>query len=153
MGNDLDDLKNQKIVVIGEDIIAPVSKFLRYCLCGSFHLNKFAGGSSKDMRQLNDGALKRKRIVTRMSEGLNPGKRRRFTISKVKESLQSISPDEIEEQLKILTVHVVIEKPSRKSARLIRNLSNNAKEYLRSECLYSDNEIALLIREIATLAD
>ena len=74
MYKDLDDMIEKRILIIGDDIVAPASKLLRYCLCSSFHLNHLSMGSNQNMQESNNGPRKRKRIVERMSEGLNPGK-------------------------------------------------------------------------------
>ena len=88
-----------------------------------------------------------------MSEGLNPVKKHWFTMSKAKECLPNINPNEIHEQLQILASHVDIVNPTRKSARLVRNMSDDTKAYLKSDCLFKDNGLEVLMREIAGLID
>ena len=88
-----------------------------------------------------------------MANGLNPNKKRRFPISKIKESLQRINSYEVEEQLNILESRVIIEKPSLKSARLVRNMSQNDETYLKEHCQYNDQEISGLKKKIYLLTD
>ena len=88
-----------------------------------------------------------------MANGLTLRKRRRFSISKVNEALQSISKYKIKEQLNLLISHVIIEKPTRKSACLVRNLSNDAETYLKEHCQYNDHELRGLKRKIAQFVD
>ena len=149
----LKDILEQGAIIIDNEILDPVFKFVRYCLLGSFHLNEFATGADLSKPQVNLDVQKRKRIIERMANGLTARKRRRFSISKVNEALQSISKYEIEEQLNLLVSHVIIEKPTRKSACLVRNLSNDAETYLKEHCQYNDQELRGLKRKIAELVD
>ena len=88
-----------------------------------------------------------------MARGLAPRKKRRFPISKVKESLQSINGNEIEVQIDILTTHVIIERPTRKTASLVRNLSQDADSFLKGHCSYNEQELHNLKRQITLLRD
>ena len=139
------------IVEIGDEILEPVFKFLEYCLLGSFSLNALAAGHKPGEQLQVTGSRKRKRIVQRMARGLTPQKRRRFSISKIKESLQCFSSEDIEQQLAVLVSHVIIEKPTRKSISMVRNLSLIAESYLKTHCLYTTNEIVGLKRMMSEL--
>ena len=88
-----------------------------------------------------------------MSRRSNRNKKRRFSIAKVKESLQSINSYEIEEQLNILALHVVVEKPTQKSACLVRDLSVDADTYLRNHCDFNTQQLAELKTKIIELTD
>ena len=147
----IDEILEAKIIHIGDDLLEPIFKFVRFCLKGSFSLNKLAAGSLPSNVQPNADARKRKRIIERMSIGLR--KKRRFPVSKVKESIQSINPMEIQNQLEILSTHVIIERPTRKSACLIREMSEDAEKFLKSECLYNEAELNVLKRKISLLED
>ena len=147
----IDEILEAKIIHIGEDLLEPIFIFIRFCLKGSFHLNKLAAGSLPSNVHPNADARKRKRIIERMSIGLR--KKRRFPVSKVKESLQSINPMEVENQLEILSTHVIIERPTRKSACLVRQMSEDAERFLKSECLYNEAELNVLKRKVTLLED
>ena len=86
-----------------------------------------------------------------MARGFIPQKRSRFSISKVKESLQCFSSEDIEQQLAVLVSHVIIEKPTRKSISMVRNLRAIAESYLKTPCLYTSNEIDVLKRMMSEL--
>ena len=88
-----------------------------------------------------------------MAIGLTPRKKRRFPVSKVKESLQSLTANDIDIQLDILTAHVIVERPTRKTASLIRDLSNDAESYLMEHCSFNDQELRSLKRNISELID
>ena len=110
---------NKGVVQIGDEVLKPVFNFLEYCLLGSFSLNALAAGLNTGEQQQIMGSRKRKKIVERMAKGFTPQKRRRFTMSKFQESLQSLSAKDIDEQLAVLVAHVVVEKPSRKSRQFL----------------------------------
>ena len=114
-----------------------------------FYLNEFSAGHIPKRTEINPHSKKRKRIVERMAKGLTSNKRRRFQISKVKECFQCYTS--IEEQLKILIAHVIIEKSSRKSVGLVQNLSENAEAYLKTHCLFNEEEITTLKSNINQL--
>ena len=143
---DLRKILEDKIITIDQDLLEPIFKFMRFCLTGSFHLNKLAAGSLPSDVQPNTDARKRKRIIDKMSNGFR--KKRRITLSKIKESVQSINPLVVENQLDILSTQVIIERPTRKSACLIRQMSEDAEKYLKSDCLYNEVEIVNLKRKI-----
>ena len=156
MITELDDKIKKRIVIIGDDILEPVFEFLRYCLHGSFHLNEFASAGAQagsNANRQDSCSHKRKRIIERMAIGLTNRKKRRFPISKVKEALQSISAVDIDIQLDILTTHVIVERPTRKTACLIRDLSNDADSYLTQHCSFNIQEIRSLKRKISELID
>ena len=115
------------------------------------HLNKIGAGSLPSNLQPNADTRKRKRIIERMSIDLR--KKRRFPVSKVKESIQSISSIEVENQLEILSTHVIIERPTRKSACLVRQMSEDAKAFLKSKCLCNEAELNVLKRKVSLLED
>ena len=140
----LDEMKIEGVVTIGDDILQPIFKFLEYCLLGAFHLNEFGASRVPKKSQMNPDSKKRKRIVERMAKGLISNKIRRFQISKVKECFQCYTSNDIEEQIKILVAHVIIERSSRKSVGLVQNLSEKAESYLKSHCMHNDEEIAAL---------
>ena len=144
-------MKLKGVVTIGDDILNPIFKFLEYCLVGAFHLNEFSAGNVSKKTEINPHSKKRKRIVERMAKGLTSNKRRRFQISKVKECFQCYTSNDIEEQLKILITHVIIEKSSRKSVGLVQNLSENAEAYLKTHCLFKEDEITTLKSNISQL--
>ena len=72
---------------------------------------------------------------------------------KIKESVQSINQTDVENQLEIFFLHVIIERPTRKSACLIRHMSEDAEKYLKSDCLYNEVELVNLNRKISRLED
>ena len=148
----IDEMMTAGVVDVGDNILKAAFSFLEYCVLSSFHLNAFAAGQGPLVNQLNTESTKRKRIVDRLAKGLTSQKRRRFPISKVKESLQCFTSDEIDQQLNILATHVIVENPSRKSVCLVENLSDNAEIYLKSHCMFKDADIIVLKTMISELS-
>ena len=151
MGKKLDKLIEDKVATIQDSILDPLFNFLLYSLKCAFQLNALANGGSQIAGTVNENAKKRKRIIERLAKGYTANKRRRFPISKVKESLQALGANCIEEQLSVLASHVVVEKPTNKSICLVSALSIDAQSYLKTNCTYSDMEIDTLLVDINEL--
>ena len=64
--------------MIGDEILDPVFKFMRYCLLGSFALNEFATGNVPNQINVDSGVLKRKRIVERMAKWFKSQQKKTF---------------------------------------------------------------------------
>ena len=127
-----------------------------YSLLGTLHLNKFAARSRLDSVVLPNAqiaSLKRKRIVNRLCLGFTREKRRCFQFSRLKDTIQGISIQDLEEQLHILETQVVVTCPSRRSVELSRRLSNNAQNYLRSSCGFSAHDLTELSQKNSLLTD
>ena len=148
----IDKFVEDKKAIISKSVVDAIFHFLRYCLLGGFHLNNHAAASGVSI-DIKQGARKRKRIIERMAKGINPGKRRRFHVSKIKEALKCFTGDDIDKQLKVLAVHEIIEKPTSASVRLVKNLSLEATSFLQSKCLYDGNDIEQLKIQIESLND
>jgi len=148
----INNIVQEKKAIISTSVVKAIFKFLHYCILGGFHLNKYAAAAGGIMDR-NDGARKRKRIIQRMAKGINPGKRRRFHVSKVKEALKVFTSDEVDRQLKILVVHEIVEKPTSRTVRLVRNFSLDAMAFLQNKCLYDGNDIEELQIKISSLND
>ena len=143
-------------VTIPDEMVQPILAFMKYTVVGALHLNKLAAGSSHvaELRQPGEsGSRKRKRIVLRLSEGLQAAKKRKFAISKVMESFREYSRNVIEKQVSILKSHVVVRQPTHKSVELVRKLSPSARMYLMSDCEFEPQEITLLEQASALLTD
>ena len=104
----------------------------------NFYVIVFLGFSisnnSKQNIVTHNNTKKRKRIIERMLDGLGPRKKRKFPISKVKESLQCFSGDFIEDQLRLLETHVMVDKPKRRTVQFVENSSLDAIGYLQGNC-------------------
>ena len=152
----LDDMILKKSAVISDEVIPPLLEFMRFALMGAFHLNKLATGfrvSQAGEMSRNTGSLKRKRIVERMSQGCSAEKKRRFAVSKLAESLKSLGKQSVRSQLRILETHVVVEKPTHRSVSLVKELSEDAREYLKTSCGYSNEDIHVLMMKISQLKE
>ena len=88
-----------------------------------------------------------------MSGGLGPRKKRKFPIGKVKESLQCFSEDFIEDQLRLLETHVVVENPTRGTVLLVENFSLDAIGYLQGNCDFDGNKLMGPQEKIQNLRD
>ena len=125
----------------------PLLLFTTYTLKGAFHLNQLAaqcGGALPEIPP-DSSPRKRKRIVVRLSEGLERARKRKFTISKLKAAFADISRDEIEEQIAILQSHAVVVKPTNKSVELCRAMGATALEFLKTQCNYSPADLETLL--------
>ena len=152
MKAELDRIIHAKVATVHDYILEPVFNFLRYSLKCAFQLNALANGVSQISGKCNENANKRKRIVERLAKGYTSNKRRRFPISKIKESLQSVSASSIEEQLSVLESHVVVEKPTNKSTCLVNALSIDAQSFLKTKCKFTDMEVVALMAKILELS-
>ena len=144
------------VVQIPLPIIQPLLLFIRYTLFGALHLNKLAYGVANVLPLLPPPEVetnKRKRIVLRLSLGLTGAKKRKFIISNVKESLRQYTKETILNQIRFLKSHVVVTRPTNKSVELVRSLSASAREYLRSKCAFSNNELVILDQSNSLLRD
>ena len=65
----LDKILIDRTVLIGDEILDPVFKFMRYCLLGSFALNEFSTGDAPNKINVESGVLKRKWIIEQMANG------------------------------------------------------------------------------------
>ena len=86
-----------------------------------------------------------------MLDGLGPRKKRKFPISKVKESLQWFSGDFIEDQLRLLETHVMVDKPKGGTVQLVENFSLDAIGHLQGNCDFDGNELMGLQEKIQNL--
>ena len=102
---------------------------------------------------MNVGKGKRRRIIERLSKGFSGRKRRKFAVSKVKEALRCFKSEDIDIELSLLESHEVIEKPSFRSVRLVREFSLDALTFLQQKCGYDGNEIVALENKIALLSE
>ena len=129
---------------------------MRYTIFGALHLNKYAAESQSNAAEqpiaISFGA-KRKRIVCRLAQGFTSAKRRCFRFSRLKDVLRDINNQVIEEQISILESHVVVTCPTRRSVEISRRFSQNALNYLKNSCGFSDAEITELQQKNNLLTD
>ena len=130
----LTTMLTEKVVTIPDTVVKPLLTFMKYTIVGAFHLNKFAAGTSV-VDPVDPNVIpvsqKRKRLVIRLSEGLLRIKKRKFPISKLKESFASWTLAELDEQIQILNSHAVVSKPTHEllslcdvSVRMQRSILN-----------------------------
>ena len=146
----------QRRATIPDHILDPLFCFMRYTLVGALHLNKFAAGSRVDSELLlntQTAAVKRKRVVDRLSQGFTRAKRRCFQLSRLKDALRGFTKQTMEEHVRILESHVVVTCPSRRSVELSRSMSTNAKNYLMTSCGFSEADLAELTLNNSLLTD
>ena len=151
------NLVTQKRAIIPNNILAPLFRFMRYTLIGTFSLNQYSAGRQQVLSDIPDDqtpSLKRKRILNKLSKGYTINKRRRFAYSRLKEALgNTISKRFMEEQIEILEANVVITRPTRRSVELSRRLCTNAQNYLITSCDYLMDELNILIQNNTQLID
>ena len=127
------NLVTQKRAIIPNNILAPLFRFMRYTLIGTFSLNQYSAGRQQVLSDIPDDqtpSLKRKRILNKLSKGYTINKKRRFAYSRLKEALgNTLSKRFMEEQIEILEANVVITRPTRRSVELSRRLCATAQNY------------------------
>ena len=134
----------------------PLLLFITYTLKSAFHLNQLVEPplpGADPANVLASGALKRKKIVERLSQGLDRVKKRKFPLSKLNSSFGEYTRPEIETQVNILKSHAVVDKPTNRSVALARSFSITAREYLKKECNFLDTEITELKERNGNLTD
>ena len=125
-------------------------------MLSTLHLNKLAAGlrnAQPVMENQENASRKRFRIVKRLSEGYSRNKKRKFYICKVMEALGDCSKIEIEQQIGILSSHVVVSKPTARTVELVRSLSHAAQTYLLTHCGFTQPQLALLMENSNLLQD
>ena len=153
---DTSTLVNTGRATIPNHILEPLFCFMRYTLFGALHLNKYAAESQSNsslLRVTISFGAKRKRIVCRLALGFTAAKRRCFRFSRLKDVLRDINNQVIEEQISILESHVVVTCPTRRSVEISRRFSQNALNYLKNSCGFSDAEITELQQNNNPLTD
>ena len=154
LGRDLTKMITDQVVTIPETIVPYIFKFMTYVLNGVFHLNQQACPSSvPENVDENSGSRKRRIIVLRLSEGDGGDRKRRFYLSRLKRSLGDITPECLEQQLRILKVQAVVTTPTHRSVALERNLCADALEYLVTDCAYTPDDLILLNTANNSLTD
>ena len=152
----LGEMIERKTVTIPDDILQPLFRFLRYTQLGARHLNKFSAGVSNDnpvLEPLPVASNKRKRLILRLGEGHTRAKKRRFPFSRVKEAVRAESLQIVEDQVRILESHAIVECPSKRSVQLVRSFSDRAQAYMVESCGLTYVEIAQLEVDAADLRD
>ena len=145
-----------KRATIPSHLFDPLFCFMRYTLLGTFHLNKYATGINLNNPILPDASLssiKRKLIVNRLSDGYSREKRRRFTLSRLNESLRNVNINTLVAEIGILESKAVVSCPTRRSVELSRRFGENTQKYLRLSCGFSQTEFERLTHVNTLLID
>ena len=152
---DLKTMLDAKTVTIPIDVVQPLMEFMSYTLKSAFHLNKLVAGCTFDNIQMNIDAdtRKRRRIITRLSQGFSANKKRRFAYSKLKHSLRDISQEDISNQILILEANAVVRRPSHRSVELMRNIHPTAQVYVTEHCGFNQQLLARLLDNNNHLTD
>ena len=87
------------------------------------------------------------------SEGDGGDRKRRFYLSRLKRSLGDITPECLQQQLRILKAQAVVTTPTHRSVALERNLCADALEYLVTDCAYTPDDLILLNTANNSLTD
>ena len=121
--NDTAVLIVNKRAAIPSHLLDPLFCFMCYTLLGSFHLNRYATGINLNNPILPDvslSSIKRKLIMNRLSNGYSRAKRRRFTFSRLNESLGNVNIITLVVEIGILESKAVVFCPSQRSVELFR---------------------------------
>ena len=153
---DVTKMLDDKIVNIPEHIVPHIMNLMEYKIKGTFHLNRL-GEEEKEQEPLisieQENRTKRKRIVTKLSEGHGVLKKRKFFFSRLAKALPGISKHEVEQQTQILTAHAVVYRPTNKSVELKRNLGMEAIEYPKEHCGFMNEEVVTIVNSSTHLTD
>ena len=154
---DMEKITGDRMVTIPDVILPSLLQLLTYILKGTFLLNKLATDqplSSVPMQPKSRGSQKRYRIVKRLAEGVGRAKKRRFFVCNLMKAMRQISREEIEQEVRVLKSHAVVDTPTHRSVTLERDFNDDAMKYLKVHCGYgNDAALAQLVQATAELTD